>query len=430
MTVTKLVTYPERKAFAFDALLPDEGTQPRMSAPLRLNTALAAWLTEIEREQCADHQETVALLGLSPVDGALTGDRNNYRTAAHYAINEHAFGQLVNLLSQKLKGDKARVPYMPQNLGFYSPRTRSQMFGELRDRTKREAPVILRTAMDYARGARYVRAAVTPRHGLTAFDDRNLILALGSLLPEYASLSFSRGPARTFATVRMNHPIATGCGTVDAAIHVRNSETCQSRLTFSAGLHIGVIDSTVDFEASEIAHEMEIDISEIGESRRRNHTAPARFGREQHDATARARMKLDLLGGVDVRFPEGDRRHVVKGVVTIAKEMPAAWEAALSRFCTIAGFSEAVFVQADPAVRGEILLDAIEEHGGGFADTDDRKALAEVIKAEERLGRLPLGSAAHVAAAYAVCARVATSTVAAKRFSQLAGQWILNGWKR
>jgi hypothetical protein len=238
-------------------------------------------------------------------------------------------------------------------------------------------------------------------------------------------LTFTRGTARTFATVRLNHPIATGCGTVDATIHVRNSETCQSRLAFSAGLHIGVIDATVDFEASEIAHEMEVEIAEIGESRRRNHTAPARFGREQHDAIARARMRVDLLGGIDQRFNEGDSRREVKGVITVAREMPAAWEAALGRFGKV---TEAEFVKAPSEIRGEILLDSIEEQAG--LEGDDRKALAEVIKSEERLGRLPLGSAAHVAACWAALARTCGNAAESKRYSQMAGHWILNGWKR
>jgi hypothetical protein len=55
--------------------------------------------------------------------------------------------------------------------------------------------------------------------------------------------------------------------------------------------------------------------------------------------------------------------------------------------------------------------------------------ISEVMVAEERLGRIPQGSAAHVAACFAVAARAAKWDDA-KRLQAIAGQWILNGWKR
>lgn len=396
---------PSRTPFAFDAWLPGEGLGRWSSARDTLTVAFEKWEAQIEKEQLQDVMVRLPTTGLFPTDGAMTIDRRDPKAPA-YALTPHAVSQLVNIALQKVP----HPGYMPHNLAWYAPRTRSMMYAEVRDRSARGTePVIFRTYVNQDKNVRTIRAVVTPRHGLTAFDDRTMKKVLAEMLPADSKASYTRSAMQTNGHVVLPNETPTGCGSIRSVVYFRNSEVGGASLSFSGGAYLSVTDTVVDFSAGAIERDMNVMVESEHEATRRRHTAPARFGVEEKTKIAEARMRSDI-----------------KQVTEAAKELPSRWNEALTRFPE--GMTEENFAQADLNVRFEILLDAIEEKGGGF-EGNDRETLKKVLTDEARLGRIPQGSAAHIAAAYAVAGREAP-VADARRFQQLAGQWILTGWTK
>jgi len=395
---------PSRTPFNFDAWLPSEGLGRWMQARDTMLSTFARWEAQIDREQLQDVLVRLPTTGLFPTDGAVAVDRRD-PSAPAYAITPHAVSQLVNVAMQKV----AHPSYMSHNLAWYAPRTRSMMYAEIRDRSVRgNEPVVFRTYVSLEKNVRTIRAVVTPRHGLTAFDDRNMMNVLKSSLPENSNASVTRAATQTNGHVILPTATPTGCGVVRSVVYFRNSEVGAASLSFWGGAYLSVTDTVVDFSAGQISHELDVTVEDDRTATRRRHTAPARFGTEEKTKIAADRMKSDIAK-----------------VTEAAKELPALWDASLKRFPE--GMTEETFNKVDPQTRFAILLDAIEEQGFGF-EGDDRAKLQGVLESEERLGRIPQGSAAHVAAAYAVLGRE-TTVAEARRYQQLAGRWISEGWK-
>lgn len=152
------------------------------------------------------------------------------------------------------------------------------------------------------------------------------------------------------------------------------------------------------------------------ERSRMRHTSPGEAARDEERKARVAGQRMTA--------------HVRK-VLAGGDRLEAVWDAAMSRFAPGLGLSLSKPVQVSAsltAVGWDVLLDAIEEHGGGFVG-EDRAALQKVLTDDSRLAKLPRGSAAHLAAAFAVLGARAETMEEAERFQAIVGRWMVEGWK-
>ncbi len=120
-------------------------------------------------------------------------------------------------------------------------------------------------------------------------------------------------------------------------------------------------------------------------------------------------------------------RTKIRNVLVKGEAISDAWVRALEDFGPI---NVAELNVEDVAVAWEVLADAIEERTG--FEGDDRKEFLAVLTDEKRLeggAELPRGSAAHIAAVFAVMGRRAETMDAGKRLQEIAGKWLMDGWK-
>ena len=398
-----------RAPFARDAALP-RVTVSRNAWGTTGNLAdvLTAWAGQIQSEELRDFKCVIPSIRMDPRDGALTRD-----VGAGLAYTPRGFSTLVGLTLNGVAKENNTANVVRVEVPCDA---RSIVWDSFKARSKRDvkAPVILRTFVDRITGTRAVRAAVSPRHALGAYDDSTMILALAEVLPADSRAGFNRTPDATHGTVVLPNPTATGCGTIHTAIHFSNSETGCESLSFSAGAHLSVTDTELRIttaaghQAEELEREIELAADDVRTTRR--HTAPARLGEAQKIAIAKSRLEKDL-----------------KVVLDFTKQIPAMWEKALASFPE--GLTAANFEGMDAEQRAAVMMDKLEELGA-VKNAEDRALVGAVIKSEERLGRIPQGSAAHLAACFSIAAHLSSTYEEAKRLQAVSGDWLVNGWNR
>lgn len=374
-----------------------------------MGEAFERWAQEIRASTAGDVTVDWRALRLDRRDGAL------FRAGgAGLPATEHALGQLLGVVGPAYgRALPAVVSAMPAAAGVAWVQHVAAAKRGVAD------PVVLRLGRT-ATGERVVRAAVTPRHSLAAFDDAALAATLLPLVPADAEVGLVRSAlgVETRGWASMRGPDKT----VDLTVHWRNSETGQARLGFRGGVCIRALDAHVVGRPVEVA-------SEDGATER-NHTLPT----VATVALQRAYPGLNLpsSGLLSDEHRAGIARERMRasfeGATAASEALASAWAVALTSF-------PGGRTSAPP--RGEhhvaVVMDALEEAGLAPA-TELREAFVKVLTDEQRLTALPYLSAAHVAGVYAVLASradregVTVTWEEAERLQRIAGRWAMAGW--
>jgi hypothetical protein len=373
-----------------DAALPHGPGLIFATASHPLSEVISTWQRMIEGQQLIDLSVKYPELDVRQLDGGLI--RRNGRGVLAYT--PHGWGMLVNLLTHGLT--------RPNNLAnvtrWLNPLARSYAFMDMQNRAKRpgDEPFIFRTAYSVQYQLRYLRACVSVRHSGTHLDDLALSKVLAAKLrpdlPSYVQRTddFTHG-----------YVVVGQTGALRASLHFTNSETCCGSLTFTGGAVIRFVDAPVRFGA--YGESVVVDLGDENEVRRMRHTSPNKGGPEMKAQIAANRMA-----------------HGIDGALSGAQRLPAMWERACNDI--------PMLVQMHPH-GWEVLGDALQEMPSKRApNTEDVTALMQVLKDDERLLQCPRGSAAQVAAAFAVLAVKSGSYTEATRLQEVAGQWLRLGW--
>ena len=137
------------------------------------------------------------------------------------------------------------------------------------------------------------------------------------------------------------------------------------------------------------------------------HTAPRAGGEAQKANVAIGRM-----------------REAIFNAAESARRIPELYEAACARF------PEGSMSLGDVnETHAEVIADRVDEEGAFCGDAELRTTGVQVLKDETRLTQMPRGSAAHIAAVFAVCAQRASNVDEQRRLQSIAGQWLVAGWR-
>lgn len=425
----------------------------------RLNEVLADLERAVDLEDCRDVRADWTTLRLDRRDGYLYRES---RTAGEaltggpaIAVTDHSIGQLVGVLTAGGTGWRSTSAAF----GGVSPSVRALLLLELQATAKRERSenVVVRTALrqieesdgvrfgapSYVmRSERVARAVVTPRHSGAAFDDRNLARVLRSVASGDSRATFLRAELGTESRGWVEVGEKGAHKGLSLAVTFRNSETGQARLSFRGSARISALDAVI--VAHRAAYVEEVTLTTAGGAAERNHTLPTLLTRElstAHPTMPSARFRTGTkLTTADREIIAADRMTASFAQATEASlQLAAAWAVALTDFAP--GFVAELFSGTDAATQAEVLLDMCEEFGISLGK--DRAALAKVLTDDARLAALSHGSAAHVAACYAVLAAQRTTVevdgktvtsalpwAEAERLQQAAGRWVACGWDR
>lgn len=373
------------------------------------DAALATWRAAIAASAAGDRTVDWRALRLDRRDGAL------YRAGGQgLAVTEHALGQLLTIVG----------PCYPRALTTVTsaaPYVAAAALAEHVAASSRGAadPVVVR--LGRLNNEPMVRAVVTPRHSLAAFDDLALARVLEGALPADARVGVSRAALgrETRGWAYVPGPAQTG---LDLSVHWRNSETGEARLAFRAGVRIRALDVHLVSGAT-----VSVEVAAATGGTERNHTLPT-VGTEPL-ATAHPgagiRPGVLLTDAQRERIADDRMRASYEGAVAAAEALAAAWAVALT------SYPDGVAPQG--AFMLEVLEDLMRERGLVPADAD-LQGLRKVLTDDARLQGLPRYSAAHVAAGFAVLAvsRDAEGNPRtweeAERLQRLAGRWAMAGW--
>lgn len=418
--------------FARDGLLPD----PAGLVWYGLGRGSPSWGEALQQwgvqRRAAQAHDTVVdwrTLRLDPRDGALwrLGGKGNA-----LPLTQHALGQLVGVL--RSEGSARGLAGL---LEWLSPGGRAEVLAEVMAASRRgpRDPLVVRTAcMPASRVGvptltREVRAIVTPRHAGAHFDDGVLAGRLAVLASAESAGAVYRAPhaTETRGWVELDR---TGEG-LRRVVSFRNSETGQARLGFWGSARIVAVDGLM---VSPGAALVEVGVLDAGDKHERNHTLPTVGTPQLHE-----------MYGVPSsgKLTEEHRRSIAeqridasyRAATERATALRVAWTEALVAYP--AGLSPSAHASESPEARADVLLDLLL--GEGLLLDTTREALRAVLVDEKRLSNLPWGSAAYLAAAYAVLAqrgtvdektgqRLHVAWSDAHQLQVVAGRWVLARW--
>ena len=413
-------TKARTKVFDRDALLPDDAPEHNGTTTMAWSQVSTSWANIIQREQLQDFTlENWRTMAVDPRDGAIT------RGAGGLAVTPHAWGQLVSLLLQRVPGRPSGVGSVD---GWHVPYARALGFDDclMRSRRNDSDEMHARTFRDSHSGLVALRAVVSGRHAFTLFDDLAVMARLNLLLPPGAPARVNRSTNETNGYALLQEQgTSAALDKLQPALYWRNSETGCARISFTGGVSLRFLDRVLirgtdavglspdevpELEDGDRVTERTISLVDRSTRTARNHTAPRKVGTRvltpaERAAIANARMDKDI-----------------KEAVSFAQVMMSRWAEAVKEMAP--GWDEGL----TGALAFDVLLDVAEETRG-FAG-EDRAALLKVLTDEKRLSELPCGSAAHMAAAYAVLAATVAQAKEARRLQSVAGEWLMKGWRR
>ena len=401
----------DRQYNRIPGLLPQPEPGGRLVASQSWQDARALWLAQIGGEQLQDFKvpEWRALC-IDPRDGAIV------RGKGGLAYTPHAMGQLYGLLLQKNREKPSGVWGVDS---WHHPEAFALDFDDCVMRSKRpgEDEMVFRTFVDPVSGERALRAAVSGRHSGHLLDDLAVISRLDRFLSDKLPAVYGRGINETHGYAYLANE-----GPLVASLHWRNSETGCARIGFTGGVVLRFLDSVVlqgrmgvgidPEEVDTITDTRAVTLVDDRTRTARNHTV-ARKGQGGRYLTEAERQAI-----ANERID-----HDMALAVHTAGQMVEQWKLA------IAAFPDGMNAEAAKAsLPMEVLADLVEETRG--LGKDDKPALLKILTDEKRLAEVPHGSAAHIAAAFAVLAARSTSGDEARRLQTLAGDWLMDGWKR
>ena len=401
----------DRQYNRINGLLPQPDPMGRLVASQSWLDARAMWRAQIASEQLQDFKvPDWRHLAIDPRDGAIV------RGKGGLASTPHGMGQLYGLLLQKNREKPSGVWGVDS---WHHPEAFSLAFDDCVMRSKRpnEDEMVFRTFVDPITGERALRAAVSGRHSGHLLDDLAVIERLDRFLSDKLPAVYGRGINETHGYAYLANE-----GPLVASLHWRNSETGCARIGFTGGVVLRFLDSVVlQGRMGEGINPDDVDtitdtraVTLVDERTRtaRNHTV-ARKGQGGRYLTEAERQTI-----ANERID-----HDMALAVHTAGQMVEQWKLALEAFPD--GMDAA---SAKAALPMEVLADLVEETRG--LGKDDKPALLKLLTDEKRLAEIPHGSAAHIAAAFAVLAARSTSGDEARRLQTLAGDWLMQGWKR
>lgn len=414
----KIPTDTRGALFDIDAALRPQRA-PRYSTELAPWAELKAqWARLIANERLTDVvQPSLQTLRLDSRDGALT------RGKGGLAYTPRAWGQLISLLrAEKDFGyvTEGAPNNMANCLRWLAPSARSPGLADVIANSLR-APTdeaVLRCMIVAERGRQYtaVRAIVSGRHGLTHFDDSNVLATMGR--PEMVGDIESGYVSRSWDMTYGSFTVAGGTHGCKLGFGLTNSETGCASLGMMGELRITALDAVVAMPDGR-QYEKTVEIMSARNGTRRRHTLPRfdsrdgeRLTETQRHAIAQKRIAAD-----------------VEKALTESRALHAKWQEALTDINVLLVPLAAMTAADESAI--DVLADVLIEQG---VEIGEDKALcgqlAKVIADDARLRELPAGSAAHMAAALAVLAQSAETWARARELQQMAGKFVLQGWSR
>lgn len=404
-----------RKPFTRDAALPRQETVHYTDARKSWANARAEWQGAITAEQLLDivldHPHELVM---DPRDGAFT------RGAGGLGYTPHGLSQFIGLMRAGIRNE-AQVELA------HETDTRSLMWRDVVKYSKRpkDEECIARTFVDPRfPGIRAVRAGVSGRHSLEAFDDANVIAVLDAM--DERSRDDNNAPARRFndafvvRTWDKTHAHMSMAAVDGASLgfSIVNSETGCSSLAFRGSVRITALDAQLLMPTA-ITREVAIEIASKAGGSRRRHTLPrvqgdgSELSKEQRNAIAAERIETDIETALAAAAILADRFLLAKlDINPMALQLA---EAARTDESAI-----------------EVLKDLLLQQGMGIAsDPGVTAELARIMVDDTRLQTLPKGSAAFMAGAFAVLAKTGKrSWEAAEELMAMAGKLIMDGWKK
>lgn len=406
--------------FPIDAALSQRGPGTYATRRLPFVEVIRLWLACIIGERLTDVTiPNPFALGVDYRDGALT------RGAGGLAYTPHAWSQLVSLF----KVNRSPIPDGIASVDrWHSPIARHFGFEDIKRTSRRPREgeeIVLRTFRTSADGRYYtaLRAVVTGRHGLTDTDDSNVIRVLEGLEEQPIEGRVSRGWDKTYGSFVLD----SGDSDVRLGFGFANSETGCGSIEFNGSILIRALDTEITLPSGERGEQM-ITIAAGNAGTRRRHTLPrydSRSGKRltdgQRTAIAQDRIGTDVAKALDGARVLAQRWGLARADVLVDAV----------RFASIASAD-------DSAVT--LLWDFFSDHGyskllESRGDEASAKAflreLAKVIADDARLRSLPHGSAAHMAAAFALLATAKERTWEETRELQaISASFVMEGWKR
>lgn len=405
-----------RKPFDIDAALPTQGVPAYYMRSLTWAQARADWQQAIKLEELHDAViPSLHELSVDPRDGALT------RGAGGLAYTPHAWSQLLSLMRAGAPSGLAAVTR------WLKPGTRCLAWRDIVVASKRPRTDegVLRTFREPATGLRALRAVVSGRHSLEAYDDANIIAVLDEM--DAASRADNTATLMRINTafVARRWDVTYGNFTMAAAegaalgFTLRNSETGMASLGFSGHVYIETLDARVMMPAN-VSHDVSVRIAARAKATTRRHTMPRYDSRtgDELSKEARAAIAADRI--------EAD----VEVALASAAVLADAWlTAKMDINPTAIALAKA---SAGDETAAAALKDLLLENGCGLAN--DASAVAELVTImadDTRLRALPAGSAAYMASALAVLAQGSDrSWEDALLLQAMAGRFILEGWHK
>lgn len=413
----KIPTPIGRTPFARDAALSSRGTASYTGEQQPWEETRAAWLAAIASEQLRDFPvPSLHELAIDSRDGALT------RGGGGLAYTPHGWSQLVSLMRAGAPSGLAAV------MRWQDPMTRHHGWRHVVKESKRPKTEegIMRTFIDAGSGLRAVRAVVSGRHSLEAFDDTNVLAVLDSM--DAASRADNEAPARRLNKAHVSRGWdATHAHFSMAAVQgaslgftMTNSETGCASLSFYGHLHLSTLDVQV-MMPNAVPQEVAVQIAAISGASRRRHTLPRYDSRTGDELSPAARTAI----AAD-RIEESVEKAIAASTVLADK-----WLTAHMDINPTAIELARLVAEGDDTAK-KVLSDLLIEHGVGLgSDTEATEAIISIMADDRRLAKLPAGSAAYMAAALAVYARNGKRTWdEARELMQLAGKFIVEGWSK
>ena len=398
-------------SFGVDALLPNPTAAFLATGSNVWATVRAEWEMAIVEEGHRDvtvrqfrSPTATATKGfhLRPTDGAFLR-RTDARGEA-VAIHRHAWRQMIALLTEAPPANLANW------LGWLWPEARAQAFSHVMARSERPEgegnEILLRTHRDPVTGLRALRAVLSGSHSSLGFDDQALITAIAALAKADAPAFVRRSLLETTGWAAMD--VAGTTPGVRATIHWSNSEVGAKSLEWWAGCYITALDSTVRFRGQvAVTQETKVTVASAASRTRRIHRLPTKnMSHGERMKEAASRLAKD-----------------VKKVTAAASTLATSWAAALENH------PGGVKLVAGESMVADVLMDALAERSRWPVNAETEKTLREIFTTDTRLAALPFGSAAYIAGAFAVAASKSTEPEEAIRLQEMAGDWVLHGWR-
>lgn len=392
-------TTGERRPFERDVALDNKGPVGFFTKTQPWADVAADWRAGIAEERLVDVKlPSLHNLRLDSRDGALCrGTFAPGQSGGGLAYTPHAWSQLIGLLKAK-----EAQPGTANVLRWLTPEPRHYAFADVIRRSMRpqNEEAVLRTFRVGNMCA--LRAVVSGRHALTAFDDANVLTAMEESFSYLSKVDVRGSVSRGWNMTRGHVSLPTGGDDLRIGFNFVNSETGCASLKFSASLTISTLDAIISMPEGSQRERM-ISVLSAGGGSRRRHTTPRfdggyRLSEETREIIARRRVAGDL-----------------KSVLATSSQLGAAWAKALTQVSNLAATGGV-----------EVVEDFLMERG---LDPALVKDVGVVLRDDARLMKLPRGSVAHVTAAIAVAARLKDrSWEDSLDIQEQAGRFLLQGW--